>query len=153
MSDDEVFDAISHPMRVEILKLLAAKPMRFADMKRSLKIKSSGLLDFHLKKMHEIIKTNNHGDYILNDRGYAAIQAVDVVSKYGWQRRAYILNVLVYVIFTAYFLILLSQGIPFILWMVVFVIHTSWIIFYSYWSLIKRRVHLMRNHISKDESD
>ncbi len=152
MSDDEVFGAISHPIRVEILKLLAAKPMRFADMKRKLKIKSSGLLDFHLKKMKDIITTTAHGDYMLNDRGYAAIQAVDVVSKYGWQRRAYLLNVIVYGLFTIFFLFLLGQGVPFLLWLVVFGVHTCWIVFYSYWSLVKRRVHLMRNHSSEDES-
>ncbi|MFW9848827.1 MAG: ArsR family transcriptional regulator [Candidatus Thorarchaeota archaeon] len=145
MSDDEVFEAISHPTRVEILKILASKPTRFADLKRKLKINSSGLLDFHLKKMQEIITTDERGDYVLNDRGYAALQAVDVVSKYGWQRRSFILNVSVYMIFTAYFLFLLSLGIPFILWLTVFGLHTAWIVFYSYWSLVKRRVQLRSN--------
>jgi len=53
MSSDELFDAVSHPLRVEIVKVLAERPLRFADLKRYLKITSSGLLDFHLKKLDE----------------------------------------------------------------------------------------------------
>ena len=68
---------------------------------------------------------------------------VDVISKYGWQRRAFILNVLVYTILAVYFLILLNQGVPFILRLAVSVVHTSWIIFYSYWSLVRRRVRFI----------
>ncbi|MHA1907387.1 MAG: ArsR/SmtB family transcription factor [Candidatus Thorarchaeota archaeon] len=144
MSDDEVFDAISHPTRVELLKILASKPTRFADLKRKLRIDSSGLLDFHLKKMQDIITTNERGNYELNERGYAALQAVDVVSKYGWQRRSYILNVIVYVSFTIYFTVLQFQGIPFPLYLLVVGVLTAWIIFYSYWSLIKRKVKLRK---------
>lgn len=47
----DVFEAISHPLRIEILKLLARGPKRFADIKRELNIGSSGLLDFHLKSL------------------------------------------------------------------------------------------------------
>jgi DNA-binding HxlR family transcriptional regulator len=50
MSSDDVFEAVSHSLRVEIIKLLAKGPKRFADIKRELKIDSSGLLDFHFKK-------------------------------------------------------------------------------------------------------
>jgi DNA-binding HxlR family transcriptional regulator len=58
MTSDEVFEAISHPMRIAILKELAKEPVRFADLKRRLKIKSSGLLDFHLKKMEPVLTTD-----------------------------------------------------------------------------------------------
>jgi DNA-binding HxlR family transcriptional regulator len=48
MGSDDLFEAVSHPMRIEIVKALVEKPLRFADLKKALKISSSGLLDFHL---------------------------------------------------------------------------------------------------------
>ena len=139
MTSDEVFEAISHPKRIEILRLLARKSLGFADIKRKLRIKSSGLLDFHLKKMTTIIDTDNYGLYFLNERGYAALQAVDVVSRYGWQRRAYVFNVLIFLIMNGYFI--LTN--PF--WFLVFIPWLIWIVFYSYWTFIKRGVRLRGN--------
>ena len=55
MTSDEVFEAISHPTRIAILKELEKRPTRFADLKRQPKIKSSRKLDFHLKKMEAVI--------------------------------------------------------------------------------------------------
>lgn len=140
MTSDEVFEAISHPMRIEILRLLSRRPIRFADLKRRLKIKSSGLLDFHLKKMGNIITTNGEGLYTLNERGFAALQAVDVVSKYGWQRRAYLISLGAY--------ILMNVSVVFVttFWFLVFIPSTLWIIFYSYWTFVKRRVRLIERN-------
>jgi hypothetical protein len=132
MTSDEVFEAISHPKRIEILRLLARRPCRFADMKRKLRIKSSGLLDFHLKKMMPIISTDNDGLYCVNERGFAALQAIDVVSRFGWQRRSYLINLFVYAIMNGY-LILTNT-----LWFLVFIPWSAWIVFYSYWTFIKR---------------
>jgi DNA-binding HxlR family transcriptional regulator len=98
MSSDDVFEAVSHPLRVEIIKLLAKGPKRFADIKRELKIDSSGLLDFHLKKLNNLISINNEGFYVLNEKGFAALQAVEALSKYGWQRRAFYINLLFLII-------------------------------------------------------
>lgn len=149
MKEDELFEAISHPMRVDILKILASKPTRFADLKRKLKIKSSGLLDFHLKKMASLVITDSNGDYALNEQGFAALQAVDVVSKYGWQRRSFFINVFVYFLMIGLISILFVQGAPIPLLAIVFVIHTSWIAFYSYWSLVKRKISIRRTADSK----
>ena len=41
MSSNDLFDAISHPLRIEILKELSKKPKRFAEIKRTLKIEST----------------------------------------------------------------------------------------------------------------
>jgi len=46
MGSDETFEAIAHPLRIKILKLLAEKPMKFSELKRKLGIKSSDKLDF-----------------------------------------------------------------------------------------------------------
>jgi hypothetical protein len=40
--------------------------MRFADLKRELRIDSSGLLDFHLRKLDDLVSINNEGLYVLN---------------------------------------------------------------------------------------
>ncbi|MBD3408279.1 MAG: helix-turn-helix domain-containing protein [Candidatus Lokiarchaeota archaeon] len=143
---DEVFDAISHPIRIRLLKALTGKPIGFADLKRQLKIDSSGQLDFHLKKMQPLIDITDHGLYTLNSQGYAALTAVGVVSKHGWQRRALILNIVVYIILNLFMLSLVIQGLHLILYLIVFLALTAWILFYGYWNLVKRRVQL------KDES-
>ncbi|MHA1934229.1 MAG: ArsR/SmtB family transcription factor [Candidatus Thorarchaeota archaeon] len=141
MTSDEVFEAISHPMRIEILRLLAKRPIRFADIKRKLRIKSSGQIDFHLKKMTGVVTTDKNGNYTLNDRGFAALMAVDVVSRHGWQRRSYVISLVVYVLMNVYFLLI----VPLIWWFIVFLLSTAWILFYSYWTFVKRGVRLRKN--------
>ncbi|MFW9980541.1 MAG: winged helix-turn-helix domain-containing protein [Candidatus Thorarchaeota archaeon] len=140
MTSDEVFEAISHPMRIAILKELSKKPIRFADLKRSLKIKSGGQLDFHLKKMESVIKTDNNGLYTLNHRGFAALRAIHVVSNYGWQRRSWMINVLMIGSINIYFLFISPE-----IYVFVAIPTIGWILFYSYWTFVKRRVRLWNN--------
>jgi DNA-binding transcriptional ArsR family regulator len=80
MGSDDVLEAVSHPLRVEIIRLLAKGPRRFADIKRELRVESSGLLDFHLKKLGNLISINEVGFYVLNDKGFAALQAVEAIQ-------------------------------------------------------------------------
>ena len=146
MTSDEVFEAISHPMRIAILKELAKKPIRFADLKRNLRIKSGGQLDFHLKKMETVITTDEDGLYTLNSRGFAALRAVHVVSNYGWQRRSWIVNVLMISILNVIFIIASPE-----FYIFVAIPTVGWLIFYSYWTFVKRKVRLRDNDESKDE--
>ena len=139
MSSNDIFEAISHPLRVEILKLLAKKPMRFADIKRELEIESSGLLDFHLKKLDNLISVDNEGFYVLSEKGFAALQAIDIISKYGWQKRAYYLNIALAIIINLFTLILDIKWLP-----LTISVSIIWIAFYSYWTLVKRRIRLRR---------
>lgn len=88
MSSDELFEAVSHPLRIEIVKALAEKPLRFADLKRNLRISSSGLLGFHLKKLDDLITTNDEGYYSLTDRGFAALTTVESAAGYYKLRSA-----------------------------------------------------------------
>jgi hypothetical protein len=148
MTSDEVFEAISHPMRIAILKELAKKPIRFADLKRKLKIKSGGQLDFHLKKMEAVITTDTDGLYTLNSRGFAALRAVHVVSSYGWQKRSWMMNILMMTFLNIYFLFAAFQfyifaAIPTI----------GWAIFYTYWTFVKRRVRLRDNGLSEENRE
>ncbi|MFX1261998.1 MAG: ArsR/SmtB family transcription factor [Promethearchaeota archaeon] len=144
MSSDEVFEAISHPLRIDILKTLSRKPMGFADLKRELRITSSGLLDFHLKKMAPIVERDSDGLYTLNQAGFAALYAVNVVSRKGWQRRALFSNICVYVVMNLYMWFAIPE-----FFLLVLIPTTAWILFYAYWSIVKRRVHL-RGRENKD---
>jgi hypothetical protein len=144
MSSDEVFEAISHPLRIDILKILSRKPTGFADLKRELRITSSGLLDFHLKKMAPIVERDSNGLYTLNQAGFAALYAVNVVSRKGWQRRALFSNLGVYVVMNVYMWFAIPE-----FFLLVLIPTTAWILFYTYWSIVKRRVHL-RGRENKD---
>ena len=141
MSSDNLFDAISHPMRIEILKELSKRPMRFAEIKRRLKVTSSGLLDYHLRKLDDLIMINRDGLYTLTEKGFAAFQAVEVANRYGWQRRSFYLNIVAFILINAYSLLTgHSQTIYY--WVIVLPVTSAWIIFYGFWTFIKRRVRL-----------
>ena len=143
MRSDETFEAIAHPLRIKILKLLAEKSMGFSELKRKLGIKSSGKLDFHLKKLGDLITLDSEGKYTLTSKGYAALQAITTVKKYGWQRRAYIINIIAYVLAVAFVLskILWVGAKP--VYLIVLILATSWFAFYSYWSIVRRKVFKM----------
>lgn len=79
-------------------KGIGKKPLRFADLKRKLKISSSGLLDFHLKKLDDLVAVNGEGCYYLNESGYAALTVIESVSGYHKlrlaRRRSFYLNLI-----------------------------------------------------------
>jgi len=141
MGSDDLFGAISHPLRIEILKELSKRPRRFAEIKRELKIESSGLLDFHLKKLDDLIMINKDGLYALTEKGFAALQAIETANKYGWQKRSFYLNLIAFILVNAYCLLTdLSHTIYY--WMIVLPLTTAWIILYSFWTFVKRRIRL-----------
>jgi len=149
MGSDDLFEAVSHPMRIEIVKALAEKPLRFADLKRHLKISSSGLLDFHLKKLNDLITTNDEGNYVLTERGFAALQAVETTSKYFWlraaQRRSFFLALIVSILGNIYILWIVSHLNDYTLWFALVLPATvAWMLFYSYWTFVKRRIRLRK---------
>jgi len=83
----------------------------------------------------------------LTEKGFAALQAVDTASKYGWQRRAFIINLAVCVLLNAYFLYIyffVEQNATFLsaYLLIVLPIIIAWMAFYSYWTFVKRRVRL-----------
>ncbi len=77
----EVFDALSHPTRILILKALNEGPMGFADIKKKLGIESSGHLQHHLSKLGALVKTDEYGKYGLSDAGKDALLSVETVEK------------------------------------------------------------------------
>jgi DNA-binding HxlR family transcriptional regulator len=147
MSSDEMFEAVSHPTRIDIVQILAEKPLGFADLKRELKISSSGLLDFHLKKLDELITINKEGCYSLTEKGFAALTTVEGAAGYyrlrSAQKRSFFLALAVSVFVNIGTLWVAFQIENYMIWYaIVLPITLAWIIFYSYWTLIKRRIRL-----------
>ena len=71
-----LFDAVSHPVRIKILKALNEKPMGFAELGRAVGIESGGHLSFHLTKLGHLVRTDSRGDYVLTGDGRDALWTV-----------------------------------------------------------------------------
>ena len=83
----ELFEAISHPERIKILKILEKQSTSFASLKRQLGIESSGNLDFHLKKLGELVTVREDGLYGLTDAGKRALLSIDAVEVWAEMER------------------------------------------------------------------
>jgi DNA-binding transcriptional ArsR family regulator len=77
----EVFDALSHPTRIMILKALGEGALGFADLKKKTGIESSGHLQHHLIKLGPLVKTDDYGKYCLSDQGRDALLTVQTVEN------------------------------------------------------------------------
>ena len=77
----EVFDALGHPTRILILKVLNEGAIGFADLKKKTAIESSGHLQHHLTKLNGLIKTDEYGKYCLSDEGKDALLTVQTVEN------------------------------------------------------------------------
>jgi DNA-binding transcriptional ArsR family regulator len=83
----ELFEAISHPERIKILKILSKKPSSFAALKRQLSIQSSGNLDYHLKKLSPLVTVREDGLYGLTDAGKEALLSVEAIEMWTEMER------------------------------------------------------------------
>jgi DNA-binding HxlR family transcriptional regulator len=142
-----MFEAVSHPIRIDIVRILAEKPLGFADLKRELKLSSSGLLDFHLKKLDELITINKEGRYSLTEKGFAALTTIEGAAGYyrlrSAQKRSFFLALVVSFFINIGTLWIAFQTENYMIWYAIILPFTlAWIIFYAYWTLIKRRIHL-----------
>jgi DNA-binding HxlR family transcriptional regulator len=77
----EIFDALGHPTRILILKVLSEGSLGFADLKKKTGFESSGHLQHHLTKLNGLIKTNEYGKYCLSDEGKDALITVQTVEN------------------------------------------------------------------------
>jgi DNA-binding HxlR family transcriptional regulator len=77
----EIFDALSHPTRIMILKALGEGTLGFADLKKKTGIDSSGHLQHHLSKLGPLVKTDDYGKYRLSDQGKDALLTVQTVEN------------------------------------------------------------------------
>lgn len=88
----EVFDALAHPTRIRILKALEKEVLSFADLKKQMKIESSGHLQHHLSKLGDLIKAGKYGRYCLSEQGKDALFTVQIVENtrgFGGERKKY----------------------------------------------------------------
>ncbi len=138
MNSEDVFEAVSHPLRIKILRALEERPMRFSDLKRRLGVRSGGHLDFHLKKLNGLVDVDEAGRYALTEEGYKALQAIEVISRYGWQRRSLLINIALCILVNIYTLIFHREMLIFILPPTM-----AWMTFYAYWSLVRRGVRIL----------
>jgi DNA-binding transcriptional ArsR family regulator len=83
----ELFEAIAHPTRIKILKILEKEPSTFASLKRQLDLDSSGNLDHHLKKLGSLITMQNDGFYGLTEAGKKALASVGAVEEWKESER------------------------------------------------------------------
>lgn len=78
------FKSISHPIRIQILLLLAEKinnGANFTNLSKDLQIESSGKLAFHLEKLKgDLIAQSEDGRYYLTDHGKKAVQAIKILG-------------------------------------------------------------------------
>jgi DNA-binding transcriptional ArsR family regulator len=79
----EIFDILSHPMRIRILKTLSRKPMSFSELKKETGIESSGHLDYHMNKLDGLIRSDENGRYVLSDQGRDALFTMEKVEEYS----------------------------------------------------------------------
>jgi DNA-binding transcriptional ArsR family regulator len=68
----ELFEALSHPVRIKILMSLSNGPLSFSQLKHVSGIESSGQMAFHLSKLGDLILLTKDGDYALSPQGIEA---------------------------------------------------------------------------------
>jgi len=80
------FKSLSHPIRVQILLLLAEQlnnGYQFTDLSHDLQIESSSKLSFHIEKLHDFIDQDIDGRYHLNTNGKKAVDAIHLLGIEG----------------------------------------------------------------------
>lgn len=76
---EEIFDALSHPVRRRAIKLLARRPMTFSELMDELGV-DSPTLAFHLKKLGGLVEKNERGFYDLTELGRKALRVLEEVE-------------------------------------------------------------------------
>ncbi len=79
-SKAQLFDALGHPTRIEILHALNEQPLTFSELKKKVGIESSGHLSFHIGKLGDLVRVSEQGTYELTDDGKEAFHLFEVVS-------------------------------------------------------------------------
>ncbi|MFW9986040.1 MAG: winged helix-turn-helix domain-containing protein [Candidatus Odinarchaeota archaeon] len=107
----ELFEAISHTTRIQILQILSKTRLSFGELKRKLGISSGGNLTHHLNKLVGFIEANDQGSYELTDQGREAIIAIEAVrtTKDNWLTITY-LTMSALIFYSMYLTIAITTG-------------------------------------------
>ena len=73
-----IFQALKHPIRRKILRMLNEHPYTYSEILNELGI-DNGLLNYHLESMNELV-TKTENDYVLSRFGEAAVQMTSAVE-------------------------------------------------------------------------
>lgn len=79
----ELFEALGHPLRINILESLSETILGFSELKKRVEIESSGHLQFHLSKLNGLVKITPEGNYKLTDDGKEALRILRTMKKAG----------------------------------------------------------------------
>ncbi|MFW9992516.1 MAG: winged helix-turn-helix domain-containing protein [Candidatus Odinarchaeota archaeon] len=66
----KLLNLVSHPIRVNIVKILKAESRSFSDLMKYLSLESTSKLSFHLEKLSTLVKKDEGGYYELTPMGY-----------------------------------------------------------------------------------
>jgi DNA-binding HxlR family transcriptional regulator len=134
----ELFEAISHPTRIQILKTLEEAPQGFSELKHGLGISSSGNLTHHLSKLSTLVGTNAQGKYVLTDQGREALHVVNITraANGSWMATTYAF-VSALVFYAVYVTVSIVSGRADLLTPVSAVISTA-IFFVIFWIILVR---------------
>lgn len=75
-----MFSALNHPIRRRIIEMLARNSVTYTCMLEELDI-DTGKLNFHLKKLEDLIEKNEKGLYKLTDKGLRAFSIMQQVPE------------------------------------------------------------------------
>ena len=75
-----MFSALNHPIRRRIIEMLARNSVTYTCMLEELDI-DTGKLNFHLKKLGDLIEKNEKGLYKLTDKGLRAFSIMQQVPE------------------------------------------------------------------------
>jgi len=85
-----IFDALSHPTRVKILRLVEEKGLAFSALKHELGLESSGQLQHHLQKLFGLIIVEQaSGCYGLTETGRRALEIYGSSERSGRSLEAF----------------------------------------------------------------
>jgi len=74
-----IFQALKHPIRRRILKMLKQQPMTYTEILNELGI-DNGLLNYHLENLRELMAKGDYEKYRLSEFGRAGLSVIDRVE-------------------------------------------------------------------------
>jgi len=79
---DEIFAALKHPIRRQILLLLEQKgEASFTDIQNAVGINDTGLMSYHLKELAPLIEQSARGKYSLSEVGRTSVELFRTVER------------------------------------------------------------------------
>lgn len=79
---DYILQVISNKLRRNIIKLIAEEgPISYTKLMKETEVEDSGTFGFHIKKMKKLLKKNEFGEYMLNEKGLKAYKLVEELEE------------------------------------------------------------------------